>query len=164
MSRWPVCNLNLSSYILFLIYHLDARVANLPPEYGLYSSCVGAFVYSIFSTSKDVSIGPVVSASLEVAIIIKSVQSGPLGNKYEPHTIATAAGFLVGLVGFVIGLLRLGWLVSEHSSSNIPLTQTFPYKIEFISAPAVAGFSTGAALNICITQTPSLMGLTDTIK
>jgi sodium-independent sulfate anion transporter 11 len=118
-----------------------AKVATLPPEYGLYSSCVGAFVYSVFSTSKDVSIGPVVSASLEIATIIKIVQSGPLGNTYEGHVIASAVGFLVGIVIFGIGLLRLGWIV------------------EFISAPAVAGFSTGAALNICITQMPSLMGI-----
>jgi len=112
--------------VLLLIYFSDARVATLPPEYGLYSSCIGAFVYSIFSTSKDVSIGPVISASLEVAIIIKNVQSGPLGHKYEAHEIATAVGFLVGLVIFGIGLLRLGWIVSEHASPNTPLTQMFP--------------------------------------
>lgn len=105
---------------------LDARAAGLTPEYGLYSSCIGAFVYSIFSTSKDVSIGPVVSASLEVATIIKSVKSGPLGTKYEDHVIASAIGFLVGLLIFGIGLLRLGWIVSEHASSNNPLIQTLP--------------------------------------
>jgi sodium-independent sulfate anion transporter 11 len=109
-----------------LINLLDARAATLPPEYGLYSSCVGAFVYAIFSTSKDVSIGPVISASLEVAIIIKNVQSGPLGDKYEAHTIATAVGFLVGLVILGMGLLRLGWIVSEHVPRIPPLTQTFP--------------------------------------
>ena len=36
-----------------------AQIATLPPEYGLYSSFIGALVYSFFATSKDVCIGPV---------------------------------------------------------------------------------------------------------
>ena len=35
-----------------------AKVAGLPPEYGLYSSFVGVSIYLFFATSKDITIGP----------------------------------------------------------------------------------------------------------
>lgn len=41
-----------------------AQIATLPAQYGLYSSFVGAFIYSFFATSKDVCIGPVAVMSL----------------------------------------------------------------------------------------------------
>ncbi|CAI4282284.1 BTE_collapsed_G0004900.mRNA.1.CDS.1 [Saccharomyces cerevisiae] len=41
-----------------------AQIASLSPEYGLYSSFIGAFIYSLFATSKDVCIGPVAVMSL----------------------------------------------------------------------------------------------------
>lgn len=38
-----------------------AIVAGLPPQYGLYSGFVGSFVYLIFGSSKDVTIGKCVN-------------------------------------------------------------------------------------------------------
>lgn len=34
-----------------------ALLANLPPEYGLYTSFVGFLLYWAFATSKDITIG-----------------------------------------------------------------------------------------------------------
>lgn len=34
-----------------------ALLANLPPQYGLYSSFMGVLVYWFFATSKDITIG-----------------------------------------------------------------------------------------------------------
>jgi sodium-independent sulfate anion transporter 11 len=34
-----------------------ALLANLPPEYGLYTSFVGFLFYWFFATSKDITIG-----------------------------------------------------------------------------------------------------------
>jgi len=34
-----------------------AKLANLPPEYGLYSSFMGVIIYWFFATSKDITIG-----------------------------------------------------------------------------------------------------------
>jgi sodium-independent sulfate anion transporter 11 len=34
-----------------------AILASLNPEYGLYSSFIGVFIYCFFATSKDVTIG-----------------------------------------------------------------------------------------------------------
>ena len=34
-----------------------ASLAELPPEYGLYSSFMGVLIYWVFATSKDITIG-----------------------------------------------------------------------------------------------------------
>lgn len=34
-----------------------AKLANLPPEFGLYTSFVGFILYWAFATSKDITIG-----------------------------------------------------------------------------------------------------------
>lgn len=34
-----------------------AELAQLPPEYGLYSSFMGVLIYWFFATSKDITIG-----------------------------------------------------------------------------------------------------------
>lgn len=116
-----------------------AKLANLPAEYGLYSSFVGVLIYCFFATSKDVSIGPVAVMSQQVGRVILEVQSeypeapGPM--------IATMLALLCGAIALGIGLLRLGFI------------------LEFIPAPAVMGFMTGSAINIVSGQVPALMGI-----
>ncbi|ESK85900.1 sulfate permease [Moniliophthora roreri MCA 2997] len=118
-----------------------AQIATLPPEYGLYSSFVGVFIYCFFATSKDVSIGPVAVMSLTVSQIIKHVEENH-GEQWSRPLIATTLSFICGFIVLGIGLLRLGWLV------------------EFIPAPAVSGFMTGSAISIVAGQVPGLMGIT----
>ncbi|GAA5880469.1 hypothetical protein JCM1840_003547 [Sporobolomyces johnsonii] len=117
-----------------------AKIATLSSEYGLYSSFVGVMIYAIFATSKDVTIGPVAVMSLQVSKVIANVQAKEGGADIPGHVIATALALICGIVVFGIGLFRLGFIV------------------EFISAPAVAGFMTGSAINIAAGQVPSLMG------
>ncbi|EIN03668.1 sulfate permease [Punctularia strigosozonata HHB-11173 SS5] len=118
-----------------------AQIATLPSQYGLYSAFVGVFVYCLFATSKDVSIGPVAVMSLTVSHIIKNVQDAH-GDRWDGPQIATTVAFICGFIVLGIGLLRLGWIV------------------EFIPAPAVSGFMTGSAINIVSGQVPGLMGIT----
>lgn len=40
-----------------------ATLANLEPEYGLYSSFMGVLIYWFFATSKDITIGVSLSSS-----------------------------------------------------------------------------------------------------
>ncbi|KEP54943.1 sulfate permease [Rhizoctonia solani 123E] len=117
-----------------------AKIATLSPEYGLYASFIGVFIYCFFATSKDVSIGPVAVMSLQVANVIKHVQqSHP--NVYTGPEIAVALAFICGFIVLGIGLLRLGRIV------------------EFIPAPAVSGFMTGSAISIVSGQVPGLFGI-----
>lgn len=125
-----------------------AQIASLPPQYGLYSSFIGAFIYSLFATSKDVCIGPVAVMSLQTAKVIAQVSA-----KYPENdpivtapVIATALSLLCGIVAIGVGLLRLGFLV------------------ELISLNAVAGFMTGSAFNIMWGQVPALMGYSSKVN
>lgn len=118
-----------------------AQIATLSPQYGLYSSFVGAFIYSFFATSKDVCIGPVAVMSLQTAKAISHVVSSlPEDTEITSPMIATALALLCGIISLGLGVLRLGFLV------------------ELISSTAVAGFMTGSALNIIAGQVPALMG------
>ncbi|KAK5961498.1 sulfate permease PWA37_001359 [Arxiozyma heterogenica] len=117
-----------------------AQLATLPPQYGLYSSFIGAFIYSLFATSKDVCIGPVAVMSLETAKVIAKVSEKYPDGSIDAAVIASTLALLCGIISLGIGLLRLGFLV------------------ELISLNAVAGFMTGSALNIISGQVPSLMG------
>ncbi|ORY32555.1 sulfate transporter family-domain-containing protein [Naematelia encephala] len=117
-----------------------AKIAELPAQYGLYSSFIGVLTYAFFATSKDVSIGPVAVMSLETGNIVNSVIA-KYGDLYTAPEIATCLAFICGFIVLGIGLLRIGFLV------------------EFIPQPAVSGFMTGSALNIAAGQVPALLGL-----
>ncbi|AJQ06021.1 Sulfate permease 1 [Saccharomyces cerevisiae] len=119
-----------------------AQIASLSPEYGLYSSFIGAFIYSLFATSKDVCIGPVAVMSLQTAKVIAEVLKKYPEDQTEVTApiIATTLCLLCGIVATGLGILRLGFLV------------------ELISLNAVAGFMTGSAFNIIWGQIPALMG------
>jgi sodium-independent sulfate anion transporter 11 len=95
----------------------------------------------LFATAKDVSIGPVAVMSLQVSQIIKYIDNKH-HNEWSGPEIAVNLAFLCGFIVLGVGLLRLGWLV------------------ELIPIPAVAGFMTGSAINIAVSQVPGLMGIT----
>lgn len=70
-----------------------AKLANLRPEFGLYSSFVGVMVYALFATSKDVSIGPVAVMSLETGRVVAHVLESHPG-KWAAEVVATQLAFV----------------------------------------------------------------------
>lgn len=122
-----------------------AKLAGLAPEYGLYSSFIGLIMYSIFATSKDVSIGPVAVMSLEVSKIIQRIQE-KYGDEYSAPEIAITVALLSGAITLGVGLLKLGFLV------------------ELIPLPAVMAFTTGSSFNIISSQLPGLMGFSKEVN
>ncbi|ORX53071.1 sulfate permease [Hesseltinella vesiculosa] len=116
-----------------------AKIAQLPPQYGLYTGFVGLCIYCLFATSKDISIGPTAVMSLLVGqTVTRITASNP---DITPEQIAVAFSLFTGAIATFIGLVRLGILV------------------DFIPAPAIAGFMTGSAITISIGQWPALFGL-----
>jgi len=107
-----------------------AIVAGLPPQYGLYSAFMGCFVYCIFGSCKDITIGPTAIMALMTSV---HAQYGP--------EYAVLLSFLSGLIILLCGLLQLGFL------------------IDFISVPVIAGFTSAAALTIASGQWKSLLGI-----
>ncbi|GAB5586175.1 Sulfate permease 2 [Umbelopsis nana] len=116
-----------------------AKIAQLPPQYGLYSSFVGVCIYCIFGTSKDITIGPTAVMSLLIGQTITSVTAS--SPQYTGPEIAALLALFGGIVSVFIGLVRLGIIV------------------DFIPNPAIAGFMTGSAITISIGQWPKLFGI-----
>ncbi|KAF6817762.1 sulfate permease [Colletotrichum sojae] len=116
-----------------------ALLAQLSPEYGLYTSFVGFLLYWAFATSKDITIGTVaVMSQLVGNIVLRVRDSHP---EYEAPQIAQALAVISGAVLLGIGLVRLGWVV------------------EFIPLVAITSFMTGAAISIAAGQVPALLGI-----
>jgi len=93
---------------------------------------VAEVLYNIQQDYPDVWTNPQISVTLGFLCVSRTVHS-PL--------IAKGAFLLQGVVIFLLGVLRLGWLV------------------EFIPAPAVGGFVTGSAIQIVASQLPPLLGI-----
>lgn len=117
-----------------------ATLANLPVEYGLYSSFMGVLIYWFFATSKDITIGPVaVMSTLVGTIVAKAAKTHP---EIEGHVIASCLAVIAGCIIVFIGLIRFGWIVNL-----IPLV-------------SISAFMTGSAINIAAGQVPTMMGIT----
>lgn len=117
-----------------------AKLAQLPPQYGLYSSFMGVLLYWFFATSKDITIGPVaVMSTLVGNVVIKAQATHP---DLAPEDIAIALAVIVGGITAGLGILRLGFIV------------------DLISLPAISAFMTGSAITIAVGQVSALMGIT----
>lgn len=115
-----------------------AKLAELPVQFGLYSSFMGVLIYWFFATSKDITIGPVaVMSTLTGSIVLEVAAKLPDVPRNE---IASSLAVILGGIVCLLGLLKLGFIV------------------DFISLPAISAFMTGSALNICSGQVKTLLG------
>ncbi|KAK3094292.1 hypothetical protein LTR53_019449, partial [Teratosphaeriaceae sp. CCFEE 6253] len=105
-----------------------AKLAELPVEFGLYSSFMGVLIYWFFATSKDITIGPVAVMSTITGNVVLHVQA--IRPDIPGHVVASALAIIAGGIVCFLGLARLGWLV------------------DFISLASISAFMTGSALNI----------------
>lgn len=117
-----------------------ALLARLSPEYGLYTSFVGAAMYWLFGTSKDIVIGTTAVGSLLVGQVVSKVEEERPG-VYSAEEVAKGLSLLAGSTLLFVGLLRLGWL------------------IEFIPDIPVSAFVCGASITVISTQFPVVMGI-----
>lgn len=115
-----------------------AQLAGLPPQVGLYASIAPLFAYAIFGSSHALSVGPVAVVSLMTAAAV-----GSLGLVDEAARLQAALtlAFVSGVMLFVMGALRLGFLAS------------------FLSHPVVSGFVTASSLLIALSQLKHLLGI-----
>lgn len=115
-----------------------AILAGMPPVYGLYASIVPLLIYALFGTSRQLAVGPVAMVSL---LVIAGVgELAEVGSdRFIQLAILTALG--VGLVQFLMGLFRMGFLVN------------------FLSHPVLSGFTSAAAIIIGASQIKNLLGV-----
>ncbi len=115
-----------------------AMIAGLPPIYGLYASTLPLIIYALLGTSRQLAVGPVAMVSLLTAAGIGTMATGGTSNYIA---LAITLAFLVGLIQFLLGVFRLGFLVN------------------FLSHPVISGFTSAAALIIGLSQLKHLLGI-----
>ena len=115
-----------------------SMLSGLPPEAGLYASILPLVAYTVFGTSRVLSVGPVAVISLMTAAAL-----GGLGLATTAETVQAAMllAMMSGLFLLLMGVLRLGFL------SN------------FLSHPVIAGFITASGVLIALGQVPALLGI-----
>ncbi|XP_063400669.1 prestin-like [Mytilus trossulus] len=141
-------------------------LASLSPAYGLYTSCFPVLLYAIFGTSQHVSIGTnaviaiLTSELVELQLehydstdhnsdfnrttdnnLTSSQDTENSGLEYKA-SVAAGSSFIVGLLLFIMGLFRMGFITSYLSSSFI------------------AAFTTTGAIHIMSSQIPNALGIT----
>ncbi|WP_024479411.1 SulP family inorganic anion transporter [Cellulophaga baltica] len=114
-----------------------AMIAGLPPVYGLYAALFPVLMYMVFGTSRQVSVGPVAMDSLLVAAGLGALSIIGIEN-YVAMAILLA--FMVGVIQFLLGVLKMGFLVN------------------FLSRPVISGFTSAAAFVIIFSQLKHLLG------
>lgn len=115
-----------------------AVLAGLPPVYGLYASLVPLLIYALFGTSRQLAVGPVAMVSLLVIAGVGEIAEVG-SDRFIQLAVLTALG--VGLVQFLMGLFRMGFLVN------------------FLSHPVLSGFTSAAAIIIGASQIKNLFGV-----
>ncbi|KAL6539052.1 putative sulfate transporter 3.3 [Orobanche minor] len=122
-----------------------AKLANLPPIVGLYSSFVPPLIYTVLGSSRDLAVGPVSIASLIMGSMLRQ-QVSPAKDPILFLELAFSSTFFAGLFQFSLGFLRLGFI------------------IDFLSKATLIGFMAGAAIIVSLQQLKSLLGITHFTK
>ncbi|XP_017892171.1 sodium-independent sulfate anion transporter [Ceratina calcarata] len=108
-----------------------ATLAGLEPQYGLYSAFMGAMVYIVFGSCKDITIGPTALMALMTHEYVQGRNAD----------FAILLAFLCGCLQLLMAFLRLGVL------------------IDFISIPVTVGFTSATSVIIVVSQLKGLLGL-----
>ncbi|RLN18872.1 hypothetical protein C2845_PM02G06320 [Panicum miliaceum] len=114
-----------------------SKLANLPPEIGLYSSFVPPLIYTLMGSSRDLAIGPVAVVSLLLGSQLQN-EFDPKTHPLEYRRLAFTATFFAGITQAALGL---GFI------------------IEFSSHAAIVGFMAGAAITIALQQLKGFLGI-----
>ena len=115
-----------------------ALIAGLPPIYGLYAALTPQIIYAFLGTSRQLAVGPVAMDSLLVAaglVALSIVDS----DQYIQTAILLA--LTIGAIQFLFGLLKMGFIVN------------------FLSKPVISGFTSAAAIIICLNQLRHILGI-----
>ena len=115
-----------------------SMLAGLPPVVGLYASIGPLIAYTLFGSSRTLSVGPVAVVSLMTAATVSSIAT-PGSPEYASAAIVLA--FLSGLFLFISGLLRLGFLAN------------------LLSHPVISGFITASGILIAVSQLKHIFGV-----
>ncbi|MET7695715.1 sulfate permease [Streptomyces sp. NPDC005483] len=118
-----------------------AGVAGLPPVTGLWAILPALGLYSLFGSSRLLSVGPESTTALMTATVVGPIAAGDPG-RYA--TVAATLAVTVGLLCLVARVVRLGFLA------------------DLLSRPVLIGYLSGVALIMMVDQLPKLTGVRTT--
>ena len=108
-----------------------AVLAGLPPVYGLYAAIVPVLVYAWIGSSNVQAVGPV---AITAIMTTSSLHPYATEGTQQYILIASLLSLMVGTMLWLAGRLKLGWIM------------------QFISRGVSAGFISGAAVLIFVSQ------------
>ncbi|KAM4670307.1 prestin isoform 2-T5 [Amazona ochrocephala] len=136
-----------------------AMLASVPPVFGLYSSFYPVFLYTIFGTSKHISIGTFAVISMMIGgVAVREVPDEVITIGYNSTNVtdtpeyysdrvtkrvqvAVTLALLTGIIQLCLGLLRFGFVAI------------------YLTEPLVRGFTTAAAVHVFTSQLKYLFGI-----
>ncbi|CAN1240996.1 Probable sulfate transporter 3.5 [Linum perenne] len=124
-----------------------AKLADIPPIIGLYSSFIPPLVYAVFGSSKHLAVGTVAASSLLIADSISSKVSAKENPTLYLNLVFTAT-FITGVFQTLLGVLR--WWVDGRLG----------ILVDFLPHSTITGFMGGTATIICLQQLKAIFGLT----
>lgn len=113
-----------------------ATIAGVSPAIGLYAAPAALVLYAVFGSSRHLVVGPMAATAALSGAAVASI-SGDV----DPAALTAGLALLVGVLGILAAVARLGFLAS------------------FISEPVLKGFIVGLALTIIVGQLPKLFGV-----
>lgn len=115
-----------------------SRLAGMPPITGFYAFVAGTLLFALLGSSPQMSVGA--DSTIAPLFAVAVARLAPSGSANYVDLVGIVA-VLVGVIVFLVGALRLGWIA------------------EFLSAPIIAAFMSGVAVIIVVHQLPDLLGL-----
>jgi len=115
-----------------------AMLAGLPPVMGLYASTLPLIAYALFGSSRQLAVGPVAMMSL---LIFAGVSPLTDPGSEEYIRLVLILSLMVGTIQFAMGLFRMGFFIN------------------FFSHAVISGFTSAAAIVICLSQLSHLLGI-----
>ena len=116
-----------------------ADMAGFPPQVGLYASMLPVMVYALFSSSRQLVVGPDAATCAMIAALLIPIAHGD-----PAHYLQLMAGLTIttGLLMVIGGFTHMGFFVN------------------FFSRPVLIGYLNGIALSIIAGQLGKLLGIT----
>jgi sulfate permease, SulP family len=114
-----------------------AGIAGVPLQNGLYAAAAGAFLYAVFGTCRQISMGP--SSGLAAVAASAVLAAGVTGEK-DVASFVAGITLVSGILFLLLAVLRMGWIA------------------RFLSRAVVTGFLFGAAIDVVIGELPKLTG------
>jgi len=115
-----------------------AMLAGLPPVMGLYASTLPLIAYALFGSSRQLAVGPVAMMSL---LVFSGVSPLADPGSEEYIRLVLILSLVVGTIQFAMGLFRVGFFIN------------------FFSHAVISGFTSAAAIVICLSQLSHLLGI-----